>query len=301
MSKGVSSLAPLLTVAALAFGQPELGALGEVGAGASTAEEIAGLTGSGVATGGALGTGATADAVGGVGANLAENAFNNPIAGNPDVGTPNAMEASDFGADNTGFGNLAASAFNPASAASANPFSTLANSVKSLPWNTISGGMNIGSGIYGMMQRKRMEDMAKTAFGNYQNMGDPYASVKALMANPSSVTGQPGYQFGLDQGRLAIQRQGAASGSGGNESIALARYTPEYAQNFYNNEVARQMGVAGGEANLGTASAGIGLNAQNASNSLASSALGSIGYGATQIGGGSPYDQLIQKMLAGMH
>lgn len=230
--------------------------------------------------------------MGGTASTLGDGSWNDF---NPNRTVPSDAEASDFGSGNTGFGNIAASAFSPP-----NPFSSFISNAKSMPWNTLSGAMNIGSGIYGMLQRKRMEDLAKAAFSKYQNMGDPYAGVKSLMANPGSVTGQPGYQFGLDQGRQAIQRQGAASGGGGNEAIALARYTPEYAQNFYSNEVARQMNLAGGEANLGTSSAGLALNAQGQSNALASSALGSIGYGATQLGGGSPYDQLIKQMLSRM-
>lgn len=312
MAKG--GLAPLLSIAALAFGQPELAgaAGGATEAGASFLGSgglpgyYASVAGDDAALGaGALGAGAGGAAVansggggGGGSGDFQGDLPIDPAAGTGPSGIPSPAETSDFGAGNTGFGNLAASAFSPSTAA--NPFSSMASTIKGLPWSSISGAMNIGSGIYGLTQRKRLEDMAKQAFGNYSNMGDPYASVKALMANPGSVTGQPGYQFGLDQGRTAIQRQGAASGGGGNEAIALARYTPEYAQNFYQNEVARQMGVAGGEANLGVASGGLGINAQTGSNALASSSLGSIGYGATQLGGGSPYDLLIKQMLSRM-
>lgn len=166
-----------------------------------------------------------------------------------------------------------------------------------LPWNMISGGMNIGSGILGLLQKKKSQDIANMAFDRYKNMGDPYAMVRELMANPGSVTGQPGYQFGLDEGRRAIARTGAAGGSGGNEAIALARYTPEYAQNFYNNEIARRMALGGGEAQVGTAGAGIGLNAQMNADRLMSSSLGSIGYGATRMAGMPQGNDMMMKML----
>jgi hypothetical protein len=141
-----------------------------------------------------------------------------------------------------------------------------------------------------------MQDLATQAFSQYKNMGDPYASVKSLMADPSSVSGQPGYQFGLDEGRRAIARTGAAGGSGGNEAIALARYTPEYAQNFYNNEVSRRMNLGQGEAQLGANSGALGLQAQTGANSLLSSSLGSIGYGATRMAG-MPQNDMLYKML----
>lgn len=173
-----------------------------------------------------------------------------------------------------------------------------AGAAGNLPWKMISGGMNIGSGILGLLQKRRMEELAKQAFGQYSNMKDPYAMVRALMADPGSVSKMPGYQFGMDEGRRAIQRTGAAGGSGGNEAIALARYTPEYAQNFYNNEIARRMQLGSGEAQLGTANAGIGLNAQNAANNLMSGSLGSIGYGATRMMGGPNENDAVMQMLA---
>lgn len=133
-----------------------------------------------------------------------------------------------------------------------------------------SGLSSIGSGLYGLAQQKKLRQMAQRAF-------DP---VRELQANPGLVTSQPGYQFGLDEGRRAIARQGAASGGGGNEAIAAARYTPEYAQKFYESEMARRMQLA-------QASGGMNLSAAGGANNLASSALASIGYGGARMFGGS--------------
>lgn len=167
----------------------------------------------------------------------------------------------------------------------------------SLPWNMISGGMNIGSGIYGMMRKRNLDKLAGEAFGRYNERGDPYGPARTLMANPGSITGMPGYQFGMDEGRRAIARQGAASGSGGNEAIAAARYTPEYAQNFYNSEVARLMALGNGEASIGGNNAMLGLNASKMGNDLASSSLGSIGYGVSRMA--DPFQNLLKRMLRG--
>lgn len=195
-------------------------------------------------------------------------------------------------------GNLAATAFRGIGIPG---FSNAAGSAAGgMPWNLISGGMNIGSGIYGWLQKKKLQDMASQAFSNYQNMGDPYARAKALSSNPGSITSMPGYQFGMDEGRRAIQRVGAAGGSGGNEAIALARYTPEYAQNFYNNEMARLMQLGQGEAQFGANSGQLGIQAQTGANSLASSSLASMGYGATRIAGmpQPSSNDMLYRMLA---
>lgn len=161
--------------------------------------------------------------------------------------------------------------------------STAAQGATGIPFGALNFAKSIfdvGSGLYGMNREKKMREMAMKAY-------DP---VRELMANPGMVAGLPGYQFGMDQGRLAIQRRMAAQGGGGNEDIALARFTPEYAQNFYQNEIARRAALAQG-------SGALNLSAGNSANALASSSLGSIGYGLARMGGlQNPNDQ-IQRFL----
>lgn len=156
---------------------------------------------------------------------------------------------------------------------------------KGLPWKNIATGINAGSGLFGLYQANQMQDLAKRSFqaqdpfgpqrGQYQQQ------LQGLMADPSSVTKMPGYQFGLDQGRTALQRAGAASGSGGNEAIALAQYTPQYAQNFYNDEIKRLMTLSG--ANIGP-STGNPLAGFGAGADIYSRALAQLGKSAAAVG-----------------
>lgn len=165
-------------------------------------------------------------------------------------------------------------------------------------FGTLKSGFDIGSGIYGFLQQQKQRKMAEQAFKVFQEQGmNAYDPVKELMANPNMVTGLPGYQFGLDQGRQAIQRRAAAAGGGGNEDIALARYTPEYAQRFYESEIARRMQLGQGQANLGLNSGQLGVGAMGGANDLASRSLASVGYGVSRMAGLDPMVANILKML----
>lgn len=147
--------------------------------------------------------------------------------------------------------------------------------IKGLPWRPAGAALNLGSGLYGLHQARQMRKIAEQA----QDPNTPQyrAQLAALMADPSSVKNIPGYQFGMDEGRRAIERRGAATGSGGNEAIALARYTPEYAGKFYDMEARRLANLA-----QGNPSAMIQGNA--AASKLSSQALASLGYGAFMMG-----------------
>lgn len=197
-------------------------------------------------------------------------------AGNANLTSPSALQQLGF---NPNF---------PAAGGSAGDFSMdeLLKKMRANPFNTAMGAFSVGSGIYGMMQSRRMQALAEQAMSKQ----DPFGSQRGgyqqqlaqLMADPNSVTSMPGYQFGLDQGRLAIQRRGAASGSGGNEDIALARFTPEYAQNFYGAQQQRLAQLAG--AGIAPGSGGTLLAGANSSNDILSRSLASIAYGGRQLG-----------------
>lgn len=142
---------------------------------------------------------------------------------------------------------------------------------------TLSTGLNIGSGLYGLYQSKQMQDMARSAFTQSNPFG-PYRQQYAeqlarLGANPSSITGYPGYQFGFDQGSQAVQRAMAAQGylGSGNEAIALQRYGEEYAGQFLSAEEARLANLAGASIgpNYGPALQGYDIGANTAASSLA--------------------------------
>ena len=197
-----------------------------------------------------------------------------------------------YGAGDSGFSSMAfggespvqgISYASPGTTSSGDIFSKSVDFLKTLP---ISGGLNIASGIKGLMDSERMKKLAQIAFKSQDPFGDQRAGYQAmlarLMANPGSVKDIPGYQFGLDEGRRAIERRGAASGSGGNEAIALARYTPEYAGNFYNSELARLMQLSGsGIAPTGGSSL---IQGNALASDLSSRSLASLGYGARRFG-----------------
>lgn len=146
---------------------------------------------------------------------------------------------------------------------------------KGLPWRPAGAALNFGSGLYGLQQAKQMQKLAQQA--QDPNTAQYRDQLAQLMRDPSSVKNIPGYQFGLDEGRLAIERRGAASGSGGNEAIALARYTPEYAGKFYDMEARRL-------ANLAQGNPGAQIQGQAAAAQLRSQALASLGYSAFAMG-----------------
>lgn len=146
---------------------------------------------------------------------------------------------------------------------------------KGLPWKGAAQGLNLASGAYGLYNAAQMRRMAQQA--QDPHLREYQDRLNALTRDPSSVTSMPGYQFGLDEGRRAIQRQGAATGSGGNEAIALARYTPAYAQQFYENQVRDLSSMSRGDS---TALQGNALAMQ-----LANQALWQLGYGLNRLGG----------------
>lgn len=149
--------------------------------------------------------------------------------------------------------------------------------LKGLPWKGVGQGINLAGGVYGLYNANQMRNLAK-------NAQDPNTSyyqdqLRALQSNPNSVTSMPGYQFGMDQGRLAIQRQGAATGSGGNEAIALAKFTPAYAQQFYQQQFNNLLQLTQGGSIRDEISANV------AANNALNQALWQLGWGAARMGG----------------
>ncbi|MDX2059921.1 MAG: hypothetical protein SFV24_19080 [Gemmatimonadales bacterium] len=150
----------------------------------------------------------------------------------------------------------------------------------------------IGNSIFGMTQAMTMQNLAREAmagsnpFGSYR--GQYGAQLAELSKNPWSITSNPGYQFGMDQGTQAIARKMAASGyaGSGNEAIALQRFGQGYAGQYLSAEQARLAGLAG--ANI-TPNYAPGLQAYAMGTDMWSRALASLGYtmNEDQGGGGS--------------
>ena len=128
----------------------------------------------------------------------------------------------------------------------------------------IPGIFNIGSGIYGLMQSRKMRK-AMDPFSKYRaGYGKELA---ALEADPSRITSRPGWRAG----NLAVQRGAAAGGylGSGNEMLALQ----DFGGNFYNQEAQRLASLAGAGVAPGSGFA------QSAD--LAGQSLASLGYGVS--------------------
>jgi hypothetical protein len=99
-------------------------------------------------------------------------------------------------------------------------------------------------------------------------------------ANPSNFLNMPGYQFAVQQGTQAIQRQAAAMGSAytPNTAAAVGQYVTGTASQDYNTYISQLMGAAG----LGTtANQGLQTANQNTANNVSQSQLN---IGAAQAG-----------------
>lgn len=113
-----------------------------------------------------------------------------------------------------------------------------------------------------------------------------------LLQNPSSITSDPGYQFGFNQGQAAYDNSGAARGMrlSGAQAKALTKFGQDYGQTKFNESLNRYGNLAGlGQTGSGTiANAGMnyantaGNNITGAGNAAASGYIG----GANAITGG---------------
>jgi hypothetical protein len=129
--------------------------------------------------------------------------------------------------------------------------------------SAMMGTLRGASGIYALMQADEMRKQSDP-FRRYR---DYYGGqLENLERNPGSITTRPGYQAGLQ----AVQRAGAAQGltGSGNMAASLAKY----GGGFYQNEVNRLAGLAGGNVQPG---AGLVPAA-----TLAGQGLATLGYGA---------------------
>jgi len=117
----------------------------------------------------------------------------------------------------------------------------------------LSSLAGLGGSIYGLVNSANLQGTANTATSNIaaiqaQQLG--YANqLQTLMANPSSVTSLPGYQFLQQQGIQAIDRSAAAPGGtglgSGGEMTALETYGQGLADQFYNQQVSTLANLSG--------------------------------------------------------
>lgn len=131
---------------------------------------------------------------------------------------------------------------------------------------SLSDYMRAGSTLYGMYANDKATDAAAGGQSEAnalmrqmyeQNRADnqplldmrnsTLPQIQNLLANPSSITSDPGYQFGLQQGQSQIDNQAAARGGyySGAQLKASQRYGQDYAGTKLNDSLNRLMGVAG--------------------------------------------------------
>lgn len=95
--------------------------------------------------------------------------------------------------------------------------------------------------------KKQQQVASGSDFSGYQNQ------LNNLLANPSSVTQTPGYQFALQQGNEAINRSAAAKGmlNSGNVLAELAKYGQGMASQGYQQQLNNLQGLMQGAQQFG--------------------------------------------------
>lgn len=132
------------------------------------------------------------------------------------------------------------------------------------------GGGGSGNSGTSAQQAASAADPFASQRGQYQTM------LSQLINNPSSITNNPGYQFGLEQSNKAIEGSAAANGmvNSGNVLQALSTNSQNYASQQLTNQELLLAQLAG--ANVGSpGEAGSILQGQNQLNQQAAGILGS--------------------------
>jgi len=131
-----------------------------------------------------------------------------------------------------------------------------------------------------------------TAVNNVTNLNNPGVQtynagnslVQNLLANPSSITNTPGYQFNYNQGLTSLDRGAAASGnlfSGGQQAAEQ-----QYGQNYATNSLSQWMGYGTNAINAGQPSVNnVGNANMTAAQGIAGLNTSLAGLGTTVAGG----------------
>ena len=114
-----------------------------------------------------------------------------------------------------------------------------------------AAAVTAGVGVYGAIQAHKQAStatgMAQTTFGEQQQYAQ---QLQALIANPSSVSQLPGYQFQMKQGAAAVAA-GMGAQSGGRllgtpaEAQQLTEFGQGLASNFYGQQTQLLAGLSG--------------------------------------------------------
>jgi len=145
---------------------------------------------------------------------------------------------------------------------------------KLLTGRGMRGVLGVGSGLYGLQQARRMEQLSQQAMAQSDPFGPERAGYAAklreLYADPSAVEKLPGYKAGLN----AVERKLAAQGYNGSGNMMLA--LKDYGENAFNSEAKRlsELAGAGIRPNPSAAIQAQASASQQRGNSLASLAFG---------------------------
>lgn len=94
----------------------------------------------------------------------------------------------------------------------------------------------------------QMYNQTREDFAPYRQAGtSALAQIQNLLANPSAITSQPDYQFGLNEGTRALNNSAAARGMtySGAQGKALQRFGQDYAGSKLNESYNRLASIAG--------------------------------------------------------
>lgn len=96
--------------------------------------------------------------------------------------------------------------------------------------------------------QRYMYDTTRKDFKPYRMAGrDALGQLQGLLKDPSSITGDPGYQFQFNEGINALENSAAARGSqySGQQAKALQQYGNNFAGTKLNETYNRLAGIAG--------------------------------------------------------
>ena len=166
----------------------------------------------------------------------------------------------------------------------------VANGIGGIPWADIVGALagpllSTGAQLYGANQASNAMQAATTQANDLQRYtydttradnapalaarNSALTQMQALLKDPSSLTSQPGYQFGLNEGTKTLNSGAAARGMtySGAQGKALQRFGQDYAGTKLDASFNRLSSLANGGAQgawqTGTAAANYGNNVGN--------------------------------------
>jgi hypothetical protein len=249
---GLGPLAGLLggAGAASSIAAPGAGELAAYGATLTPAEIAATATGLDLGAAGAAGGLGTVAGGSGLSAGIAGGGLTAPTLGaTAGVGSGLGMAGAGAGA-----GTAATGSFWGGLAKAAIP-AALSTGAQLIAANKAAGAQQDATRAANDLQRYVYDTTRADNMPALQARNSALQQMQSLLSDPSSLTKQPGYQFGLDQGTRTLNNGAAARGMtySGAAGKALTRYGQDYAGSKLNESFNRLSALAGaGQPGAGT-------------------------------------------------